>query len=81
MRTKAIVLGLFFLVLGEGNSQCVMCRTAAEAESKTVGLNTGILYLMAVPYVFFALALGYWYLGYRKKSSRKNKQEPPSSHP
>ena len=42
-------------------AQCAMCRTTAESDltaggSIAKGLNTGILYLMAVPYL--ALIIG-----------------------
>jgi hypothetical protein len=53
-----------------GFSQCVMCRTAAESSSKTQGLNTGILYLMATPYVVMLVAFGIWYWRKRQKGRR-----------
>lgn len=54
----------------EGFSQCVMCRTAAESSSKTQGLNTGILYLMATPYVVMLVAFGIWYWRKRQKGKQ-----------
>lgn len=40
-------------------AQCAMCKSAVESNSENMsglgdGLNKGILYLMAVPYVLFA---------------------------
>ncbi len=47
-------------------AQCVMCKEAAEAETRAVGINEGILYLMAAPYLVMAAAfLGY--VLYRRK--------------
>lgn len=64
---------LTFLLLSASQlgAQCVMCRTAAESESKTQGLNSGILYLMAAPYVIMAAAACYWFFIYRKKKKQK----------
>ena len=43
-----------------------MCKEAAEAETRAVGINEGILYLMAAPYLVMAAAfLGY--VLYRRK--------------
>jgi hypothetical protein len=57
-------------------AQCAMCRTQLENNVSNgnpgiaAGLNTGILYLLVMPY-FAIIALGYfWY-----KSSRKNAGE------
>ncbi len=47
-------------------AQCAMCRAALESEadnSQAEGINNGIVYLMAIPYVLVA---GVFYLVYRK---------------
>lgn len=62
-------IGCWMLALSSF-SQCVMCRTAAESSSKTTGLNTGILYLMATPYVVMLAAFGIWYWRKRQKAKR-----------
>ena len=60
--TKKTIIGLsVFLVLiilsGSLNAQCAMCKQAAASSldnnpnSIAKGLNSGILYLMAVPYL------------------------------
>lgn len=62
-----IVLILLTLITGEVNAQCPMCRSAVESamqqEGNTVGkgLNKGILYLLATPYLLVALVGGIWY--------------------
>jgi len=46
------------------SGQCVMCKEAAEAETRAVGINEGILYLMAAPYLVMGAALlGYFCIG------------------
>lgn len=65
----------------EAYSQCAMCRATVESNVGTgrghdhesevgSGLNTGILYLMAVPYILVATVGFLWY-----RSSRKKKYE------
>jgi hypothetical protein len=54
------------------NAQCAMCTTAVESNAKngnttTNGLNNGIMYLLAAPYLAVAI-IGYiWYKKYRRK--------------
>jgi hypothetical protein len=67
---------VLILVIGIQNSvaQCAMCRATIEANAANsdkygVGLNTGILYLMCVPYIA-ATVLGYlWYKSAKAKGS------------
>ena len=51
-------------------AQCSMCRAVAERQqggsSIAAGLNDGILYLMAIPYVLLA-TLGVLFYRHRKK--------------
>ncbi|MFV1448091.1 hypothetical protein VBZ51_03035 [Maribacter sp. HS] len=69
MHTKYLFLILFFLVLltpMDVEAQCAMCRAVLESESTgkaAEGINNGIVYLMAVPYVLVA---GLFYFIYRK---------------
>ena len=69
MKTSSVVIIvlLFMLLLpAEGFSQCAMCRAVLESgddQEVARGLNNGIIYLMAVPYVLIG-ALGY--IIYRK---------------
>lgn len=68
-----LVLTLCFLASGSVVAQCAMCRTQLEnnvsngSPGIAAGINTGILYLLVMPYLAI-MVLGYfWY-----KSSRKN---------
>lgn len=75
---KKIIFILSLIVLTgitfNANAQCPMCKAAVESSIKSgqsnagKGLNNGILYLLAAPYLFVG-ALGYlWYRNYRNKS-------------
>ena len=71
---KYIVLIIVFLVAVPLEAQCAMCRAVLESESDlshAKGINNGIVYLMAIPYILIA-ALGiYIYKTYNKKTSPK----------
>jgi hypothetical protein len=57
MKKRTFFLFCLFLLLQLGSvAQCAMCRTSAESDLKSggtiaKGLNSGILYLMAIPYL------------------------------
>ncbi|WP_405573683.1 hypothetical protein [Winogradskyella sp. Asnod2-B02-A] len=68
MKNKFILLifSVFFFLTT--NAQCAMCRAVLESgedQSAAEGINDGIMFLMAVPYILVA-ALGY--IIYRKYS-------------
>jgi hypothetical protein len=65
---KVVFLILFILLLlpSEANAQCAMCRAVLESEGNVEtaeGINNGIVYLMAIPYV---LVGGLFFFVYRK---------------
>ncbi|MFT4684717.1 MAG: hypothetical protein ACI863_001328 [Flavobacteriales bacterium] len=63
---------LFFLLMSNpSNAQCAMCKAVAENGNVDIaeGLNAGILFLMAFPYILVAGAL---YVIYRFKMRNKN---------
>lgn len=67
---------LLLLINNVANAQCSMCKTTVEGDlnqggSIAKGLNTGILYLMAVPYL--ALMIG-GYFFFKKPIDAKLKQ-------
>jgi len=58
MNAKWIVFLGFFLYKVNVFSQCAMCRAVLESEGDTgmaKGINNGITYLMAIPYILVAL--------------------------
>lgn len=58
---KIALLTLFMASAIASFAQCAMCRASAESATENVdkgigeGLNSGILYLMGVPYVLLAV--------------------------
>ncbi len=76
---KTFTIVLFILVLmvisQEMIAQCPMCRMSAESNLENggtagKGLNTGILYLLSMPYLLIA-TIGFLWI----KNRRKNKEE------
>lgn len=68
-RILFFLLSLFFIV--ETNAQCAMCRAVLESEegqTAAKGINDGIVYLMAIPYILVA---GIGYFIYRKYNTLK----------
>ena len=76
---KVLIFFLLILLVSLFNvdlvyAQCAMCRATIEANAANsskygVGLNTGILYLMTVPYVAASI-LGYlWYRNAKLKKA------------
>lgn len=64
-----IIVFAVYLIPQTLEAQCAMCRAVLEnAENNAVaeGVNNGIVYLMAVPYVLVA---GLFYFVYRKMKS------------
>lgn len=71
MKNKILFLlfSLFFFL--ETNAQCAMCRAVLESEegqNTAEGINDGIVYLMAIPYI---LVGGIAYFIYRKFNTLK----------
>jgi len=76
-----LVLIVFSLVLlGDAigvKAQCATCASAVESNNKsgstiTNGLNGGILYLLAAPYLIAGAAGYIWYKKYRRKNIEMN---------
>lgn len=76
MMKRLLVVVVFSLMIfgaAEVSAQCAMCTTAVESNNKsgaltTKGLNNGIIYLLAAPYIA-AAAIGFiWYKKYRRKN-------------
>ena len=67
---KFILFGFIVLLFIDPiNAQCSMCRAVLESEEgqqTAKGINDGIIYLMAIPYILVALASWRIYKIYRK---------------
>lgn len=76
---KQVFTTLLFVLIAlmaahtQADAQCSMCSAAAESSARTgddvaLGLNSGILYLMGVPYV---LLIGLGILLFRRLNANK----------
>jgi hypothetical protein len=69
-----LLLGSVFYMPQNVSAQCAMCTVSAEQSVKNgntqgVGLNTGIIYLLVIPYLLISGIGVLWYLKYRKKTA------------
>lgn len=71
----ALIFGMFLIAspLYEASAQCAMCTLNADnsvenGNTEGKGLNNGILYLLAAPYLAVAAVGFLWYKKYRKKN-------------
>ncbi|MES2863299.1 MAG: hypothetical protein V4666_04215 [Bacteroidota bacterium] len=75
-RSKVIVFAIAFCLLPFASfSQCAMCRASLQNEANKAaaeGVNDGIVYLMAIPYVLVA---GVFYAVWRLKQKKKEIKE------
>jgi hypothetical protein len=87
MKVLRSLISIFFisclsLTSLDVSAQCSMCTANAEnsvqnGNTEGKGLNDGILYLLAAPYIAVA-AIGYlWYRKYRKKNIALNIKDEP----
>ncbi|MGO1243234.1 MAG: hypothetical protein ACTMH4_04060 [Sphingobacterium sp.] len=76
---KVVILlsmSIILLVSTNASAQCAMCSLNAEnstmnGNTQGNGLNDGILFLLAIPYLI-AVGIGIlWYTKYRKSNSNK----------
>jgi hypothetical protein len=80
MKVIGLLTSFLFLVVFQASAQCAMCRSTLENNFSNgnpgigAGINTGILYLLVLPYLA-VLVLGYFWF----KSSR-NAQELSGRH-
>ena len=74
MKKILLILFLAFGLTFAADAQCPMCKTAVESgmedgHTKGKGLNDGILYLLATPYLAIAVIGGTWYYKNKKKKA------------
>ena len=73
-----LVVGLSLTTASDSYGQCAMCRATVESNVGTgskepesevgSGLNTGILYLMIIPYILIGTVGLLWYKSNKKKN-------------
>ena len=69
---RVVFLSLTAVLLSsETLAQCAMCRAVVEQGGEEVaeGINSGIVYLMAFPYIVVAVAFFLLYRNWRKTSA------------
>lgn len=75
---KVLAILLFFLMLivaqPEAKAQCAMCTANAEmgvknGNTQTKGLNSGVLYLLAIPFLLAGGVGVLWYTNFRKRDT------------
>jgi hypothetical protein len=69
----SVAFGLMILGSVEVKAQCAMCTSSVDSNNKsgsktTHGLNDGIMYLLAAPYLAVAAVGFIWYKKYRRKN-------------
>jgi len=72
MKKLVFIFCFSFSSILSSSAQCPMCKTAVESgmeegHTKGKGLNDGILYLLATPYLAIAFIGGAWY--YKRKKN------------
>jgi uncharacterized membrane protein len=68
-----IVFGLMVFSITPVKAQCAACAAAVETNAKSgdktaVGLNHGIMFLLAAPYLAVAVVGIVWYKKFRRKN-------------
>jgi hypothetical protein len=72
VRTILVIVCMLALNIGKVSAQCAMCRASLESNLSNgtdtigAGLNTGILYLLVMPYLAIGLIAFFWYRNSRK---------------
>ncbi|MDB5274785.1 MAG: hypothetical protein JWO58_3152 [Chitinophagaceae bacterium] len=77
MKKTSLVIAAVVILLVLSSSadllaQCAMCKATVtenviSGKGKGQGLNSGILYLMAFPYIIASVIGYFWYRAYKKK--------------
>jgi hypothetical protein len=76
MRKFLFLLVCFLFIQGSSIAQCAMCRTQLENNVSNgdpgiaAGINTGILYLLVMPYLAIGALAYFWY-----RSSKQNENK------
>jgi hypothetical protein len=72
-----LAFGLMLISVAPAQAQCAMCSATVESNAQggnktTNGLNNGIMYLLAAPYLAVAVVGYIWYKKYRRKNVELN---------
>lgn len=75
---SVLILVLSFFGYSSSKAQCPMCKAAVESSMKDKkntkgrGLNNGILYLLAMPYLIAGATGAGFYYRYKKNKKQKS---------
>ncbi len=81
MRHKTFILGIvaiIFVTLFVTNTidaQCAMCKAAVESGNEANGLNTGILYLLLMPYIVVMALIFMWWRNKKRTDNEMQQKE------
>ena len=69
---ERIILFVFLFTSLLMEAQCAMCRAVVEqgGEATAEGINSGIVYLMAFPYLIIAVSIFLLYRNWKKNNSQ-----------
>lgn len=77
--SRFLILSIFLTTSYSAHSQCAMCRSTVESNAKVEvsnraeSLNTGILYLMIIPYILFGVLAYFWYKNSKAAKAEREK--------
>ena len=65
MKKYLLIIILLLILVVDSQAQCAMCKSVVESNMENgdtigIGLNDGILYLMAMPYISLGLIAFFW---------------------
>lgn len=72
---KVLALAFVLVLTSPSHAQCPMCKIGAESNLKAGGsaangLNSGILYMLAMPYLLVTTVGFIWYKNRKKESEQ-----------
>ncbi len=78
--STSLLLVIMLAFSADASAQCAMCTMNAEnsvqnGNTQGNGLNNGILYLLAAPYLAVAVVGFLWYKKYRRKNVSLNMKD------
>ena len=70
MNRKITIVSIIICLPYLAQAQCAMCKAVVEQGGEEVaeGINSGIVYLMAFPYVLVAVAMFLFYRNWKKSN-------------
>lgn len=81
MRHKTFILGIVVIIFvtlfvtNTMDAQCAMCKAAVESGNEANGLNTGILYLLLMPYIVVMALIFMWWRNKKRTDNEMQEKE------